>query len=125
MLTLLGRDGKNNGAPELQHYGQVSFKIVDYVRQFRSLPCNLVMTAWETLAEVIASSGEKFTRAVPMLTGKTPDNVCGLCDVVGEIVISSKDETRGQRFIKLTSDMSTVAKDRAKKRAFCKFEELI
>jgi phage nucleotide-binding protein len=125
MLTLLGRDGKNNGAPELQHYGQVSFKIADYVRQFRSLPANLILTAWETLAEVIASSGEKFTRAVPMLTGKTPDNICGLCDIVGEIVISSKDETRGQRFIKLASDMSTVAKDRVKKRTFCKFEELI
>ena len=125
MLSILGRDGKNNGAPELQHYGQVSFKLVDYVRLFRSLPANLVLTAWEMLAEVIASSGEKFTRATPMLTGKTPDNICGLCDIVGEIVISAKDETRGQRFVKLTSDMSTVAKDRVKKRQFCKFEELI
>jgi phage nucleotide-binding protein len=125
MLTILGRDGKNNGAPELQHYGQVSFKIVDYVRQFRSLPANLILTAWELLAEVIASSGEKFTRSVPMLTGKTPDNICGLCDIVGKIVISDKDGAKGQRFIKLTSDMSTVAKDRVGKRAFCKFEELI
>ena len=125
MLTLLGRDGKNNGAPELQHYGQVSFKITDCVRLFRSLPANVIFTAWETQGEVIASSGEKFTRAAPMLTGKTPDNICGLCDIVGQIVISAKDETRGQRFIKLSSDMSTVAKDRVKKREYCKFEELI
>ena len=125
MLTLLGRDGKNNGAPELQHYGQVSFKIADYVRLFRSLPANVIFTAWETQGEVIASSGEKFTRAAPMLTGKTPDNICGLCDIVGQIVISSKDGARGQRFIKLSSDMSTVAKDRIRKRQYCKFEELI
>jgi phage nucleotide-binding protein len=125
MLTILGRNGKNNGAPELGHYNQVSFKLIDYVRLFRSLPCNLILTAWETLGEVIASSGEKFTRSAPMLTGKTPDNVCGLCDVVGEIIISSKDETRGQRFVRLSSDMSTVAKDRLRKRAFCAFEELI
>ena len=118
MLTLLGRDGKNNGAPELSHYGQVSFKIADYVRLFRSLPANVIFTAWELLGEVISSSA-------PMLTGKTPDNICGLCDIVGQIVISSKDETRGQRFIKLSSDMSTVAKDRIRKREYCKFEELI
>ena len=95
------------------------------MRQFRSLPANLILTAWESLAEVIAVSGEKFTRAVPMLTGKTPDNICGLCDIVGKIIISDKDGTWGQRFIRLTSDMGMVAKDRAKKRAFCAFEELI
>jgi phage nucleotide-binding protein len=125
MLTILGRDGKNNGAPEKQHYQQASYKLADYVRLFRSLPANLIMTAWELQAEVITPSGEKFTRAVPMLTGKTPDNICGLCDIVGQIVISSKEETLGQRFVRLTSDSSIVAKDRAKKRAFCKFEELI
>jgi phage nucleotide-binding protein len=125
MLTILGRDGKNNGAPELQHYGQVSFKMVDYVRLFRSLPANLILTAWETQADVIASSGEKFTQARPQLTGKTTDNVCGLCDIVGQIVISALPENRGARFVKLSSDMNTVAKDRVKKRAFCKFEELI
>jgi phage nucleotide-binding protein len=125
MLTLLGRDGRNNGAPEQLHYNQVSFKIMDYVRLFRSLPSNLIFTAWEARTELVAPTGEKFMRVAPMFSGKTPDNVCGLCDIVARIVISAKEETLGQRFLNLTSDMYTVAKDRAKKRTFCKFEELI
>ncbi|GHV55015.1 DNA-binding protein [Synergistales bacterium] len=122
MLTVLGRLGKNNGAPELVHYQQADFKLIDYCRQFRSLDANIIFTAWESLGEVISTEGEKYTQARPMLRNKTVDNVCGLCDVVGEIVISAKD---GNRYVRLSGDANTVAKDRVKKRQFCIFEELI
>ena len=125
MLTVLGRSGKNNGVPELGHYQQVDFNLIDYVRLFRGLPANLVMTAWEELKKVTAVSGEQYTQAAPQIREKSVNNICGLCDIVGQIVISGKEENRGERFIRLAGDMNTVAKDRIKKRQFCKFEELI
>ena len=125
MLGLLGQKGNNGGAPHMEHYKQVNFNLLDIVRQFRALRANLVMTAWEEGKQMTADSGEKYTRAAPQLSGKSSDNICGLCDIVGQIVISTKEETKGERFIRLTSGMHTVAKDRIKKRQFCKFEELI
>lgn len=122
MLTYFGRVGKNDGVPEMGHYQKVDFKIMDYCRQFRGLPCNIVFTAWEYLAEVIAVSGEKYTQARPMLRDKTVNNVCGLCDVVGQVIVSTKD---GERYVRLEGTNTVVAKDRLKKRKFCRFEEAI
>ncbi len=125
MLTVLGRKGKNNGAPELAHYNQVQFKIADYCRRFRALPANVIFTAWEQKVEHISLGGEKYTQAVPMLSGKSTDVVCGLCDVVGRIIISSKQETEGQRFVVLRGSQSMIAADRMRNREYCKFEEVI
>ena len=122
MLTYFGRVGKNDGVPEMGHYQKVDFKIMDYCCQFRGLPCNIVFTAWEYLAEVIAVSGEKYTQARPMLRDKTVNNVCGLCDVVGQVIVSTKD---GERYVRLEGTNTVVAKDRLKKRKFCRFEEAI
>ncbi len=122
MLTYFGRVGKNDGVPEMGHYQKVDFKIMDYCRQFRGLPCNIVFTAWEYLAEVIAVSGEKYTQARPMLRDKTVNNVCGLCDVIGQVIVSTKD---GERYVRLEGTNTVVAKDRLKKRKFCRFEEAI
>ena len=47
MLAYFGRIGKNNGVPDMQSYQRVDFKIVDWCRQFRSLPCNVIFIAWE------------------------------------------------------------------------------
>ncbi len=120
MLAYFGRIGKNNGVPDMQSYQRVDFKIVDWCRQFRSLPCNMIFTAWEKQAEVIAVTGEKYTQARPQLRDKNIDNVCGLCDIVGQILVSPKD---GERYVKLEGDQNTVAKDRIKKRKFMKFGE--
>lgn len=122
MLTAYGREGKNDGAPEMQHYLKVQYKLADYCRRFRGLSGNTVFTAWEDLREFIAPSGEKYTQARPLLGGKSIDLICGLCDTVGRLVISQKD---GERYIQLEGSSTVVAKDRLKKRKFCKFEELI
>ena len=74
------------------------------------------------LAEVIAVSGEKYTQARPLLRDKTVNNVCGLCDVVGQVIVSTKD---GERYVRLEGTNTVVAKDRLKKRKFCRFEEAI
>ena len=120
MLAYFGRMGKNDGVPDMGSYQRVDFKIVDWCRQFRALPCNVIFTAWEKQSEVVAITGEKYTQARPMLRDKNIDNVCGLCDIVGQIVVSPKD---GERYIRLEANQNVVAKDRIKKRQFLKFGE--
>lgn len=122
MLTVYGREGKNDGAPEQGHYLKTQFKIADYCRRLRALSGNTIFTAWETLKEIIAPTGEKYTQARPLLSEKSVDLICGLCDVVGQIIISTKDN---ERYVRLRGTTTVVAKDRLKKRDFCKFEELI
>lgn len=121
MLTVLGRRGNNSGAPELQHYNQIQFKISDYVRRFRALPCNTIFTAWEGATEGTASDGSKFQIFRPQLSGKTSDIVCGLCDTVGRIVINPQN---GERIVQLQSTNYALAKDRIHKRAMCAFDEI-
>ncbi len=122
MLTVYGREGKNDGAPEQGHYLKTQFKMADYCRRLRALPGNTIFTAWETLKEIIAPTGEKYTQARPLLSDKSIDLICGLCDVVGQIIISTKDN---ERYVRFKGSATVVAKDRLKKRDFCKFEELI
>lgn len=122
MLAILGRTGKNGGAPELGHYNQVNFKLVDLCRRLRLLPANIVLTAWLGIEEILALSGERYTRACPMLTGKTGANIAGLCDIVGELIISPKD---GKRYIRLEAKTEIVARDRIYKRLFCKPKNLL
>lgn len=122
MLTVYGRNGKNDGAPEQGHYLKVQFKVADYCRKLRALPGNTFFTAWERQDEIIAPSGEKYTQARPMISGKSADLVCGLCDIVGRIVENSEDKTR---YIQLQGSQTAIAKDRLQKRTDCKFEEVI
>ena len=121
MLAYFGRMGRNDGVPDMASYQRVDFKIIDWCRQFRALPCNVFFTAWEAQREITATTGEKYTQARPMLRDKNTDNVCGLCDLVGRIVINKE----GERFLMLEGNMNAVAKDRLLKRKFCKFEEVI
>lgn len=121
MLTVLGRTGKNNSAPELSHYNVVSFKLIDYCRRFRALDSNVIFTGWEQLVEHVNLDGSKYTKAKIMLSGKTSETITGLCDIVGRLEIDDK----GDRFINLTASATVTAKDRIDKRKNCKVEELI
>ena len=125
MLTLYGRLGKNDGAPELAHYNRTQFKITDICRRFRNLPANIIFTAWESSSDHIHPSGEKYTQARPMLSGKSADTICGLCDIVGRLEISSKDDNAGKRYIRLEASPIVVAKDRIFKRKYCETNQLI
>ena len=120
MLAYLGRIGKNNGVPDMQAYGRVDIRIIDWCRQFRALPCNVFFTAWEIQKEIVLPSGEKTLQARPLIRDKIVDNICGLCDLVGQIVMSDNE-----RYILLEGSTNVVAKDRLFKRNFCKFEEVL
>ena len=122
MLAYFGRTGNNRGVPGLQDYQRVDYYIIDWCRQMRSLPCNVIFTAWEKYAEITSPNGEKYTRASPMLRDKNVENICGLCDMVGRIVTKAED---GERYVWLEGRADAVAKDRIHKRRYCKFGELL
>lgn len=122
MLAYLGRAGKNGGAPELGHYNQVQFRIADFCRTLRTLPATIVFTCWEEQKDVVSIGGEKRTQTRPMMSGKTGDVICGLCDIVGNLAVSQKD---GKRYALLSGSADVVAKDRIFKREFCPVEEFI
>ena len=121
MLAYFGRVGNNDGVPGLQDYGRVNYKLVDYCRQYRALDANVLFTAWEDRREIVAPTGEKYTQICPLLRDKVVDNVCGLCDIVGQIAVSKE----GERFIRLEGSQGLVAKDRLGKRKFLKFGEAV
>lgn len=121
-LSYLGRIGNNKGVPSLQDYLRADCYIMDWCRQLRSLPCNVIFTAWEKYTEITAPTGEKYTRTSPMLRDKNVENICGLCDMVGRIVTNSDN---GERYVWLEGKPDTVAKDRIYKRRFCKFGEVL
>lgn len=127
MLTVLGREGKNAGIPSMKDYQQVDFKLADICRRLRSVGANLILTAWELQEEIIDENGTKYTRAKPMISGKsTPDTLCGLCDLVGRLVIvDDKDNDQLLRKIVFNAKQSMYAKDRIYKRNACNINELI
>ena len=120
MLTEYGRIGKNDGAPELLHYNRVQFKIVDYIRRFRAWDTNVLFTAWEDRMDVVQPSGEKYTLAVPRLSGKSMDTVCGLCNVVAHLQMG-----KTTRFFELERTKTIYAKDQIQGRKYCAINELI
>ena len=122
MLAYYGRMGNNNGVPDQGSYLRVDYKLVDCCRQFRALPCNVFFTAWEMQKEITAETGDKYTQARPLLRDKNVDNICGLCDLVGQIVENPKDKNR---YIRLEGGTGAIAKDRILKRKYCKFEEVL
>ena len=122
MLAYYGRTGKNDAVPSQGDYLRVDYKLVDCCRQFRALPCNVFFTAWEMQKEITSVTGEKYSQARPLLREKNTDNICGLCDLVGQLVMNPKD---GERYVRLESSMALIAKDRLNKRKYCKFDELL
>lgn len=120
MLTEYGRISKNDGAPELLHYNRTQFKMVDFVRRFRALDTNILFTAWEDRQDVVYPSGEKYTQSIPRLSGKSVDNICGLCNLVAKIEIGKE-----QRYFQLERTKTTYAKDQIKGRKHCLIKDLI
>jgi len=125
MLTLYGRSGRNDGAPEMLHYSRTGFKLADYFNRLIDLPANIIITAWERKEEIIKKNGTKFNRVMPLLSGKTPEYIMGICGLVGHVEISEKEETAGERYIRLDKTEEIDAKDRYDKRIYCKVEDLI
>ncbi|WP_337970305.1 AAA family ATPase [Virgibacillus salexigens] len=122
MLGNLGREGKNDRVPEMRHYQQVQFFLIDSIRFLKTLGKRVIITAWETTDEWHTPEGQTFNRAYPQISPKILTNFMGLCDVVGKLAYNEETEKRG--FI-LQPSNSIFAKNQIDDRKFCLQEELV
>ncbi|QHW36823.1 AAA family ATPase [Staphylococcus ursi] len=121
MLANLGRDGRNQRVPEMRHYQQVDFFIIDSFRFMQSLGKRLVFLAWETTEEFHSEGGQILTKTVPDIRKTIRDNIAGLCQVVAKLKYNEKTETRG---FYLQATNSIYAKNQLDSRKHCLQDEL-
>lgn len=119
ILSDLGAKGKNKGVPAMADYQYMQFKLVNSLRYMKELGVNIVWTAWEDSREFVMPDGTSYTRLVPKVSAKIVDNICGLCDVVGKILVN-KD---GQHGILLEATQNIYAKNQIDDRKSCKVED--
>lgn len=121
MLGNLGREGKNNRVPEMRHYQQIDFFIIDSMRYIQSLGKRIVYLAWETTDEFQTEAGQLYNRSFPDIRDKILNNFMGLCQVVGKLAINPRTKKRG--FI-LQPSNSVFAKNQLDQREFCLQEDI-
>lgn len=121
ILSSLGAEGKNNGVPSQGDYQYMQFRMVNSLRYMKNLDSNLVWTAWEEIDLWTDADGSSYNTALPQINKKIRNNVLGLCDVVGRLMV--KDD--GDRGFILESTNSTYAKNQLDDRKGCLQSELI
>ena len=121
ILSDLGSQGKNKGVPAQADYQYMQFKLVNSLRLMKSLGVNVFWTAWETTELFQNADGSSYSRQYPKISAKIVDNICGLCDVVGKILVNRE----GERGILLDATQSSYAKNQRDTRKVCKVAEFL
>lgn len=121
ILSDLGAKGKNKGVPAMADYQYMQFKLVNSLRYMKSWGVNILWTAWETVEPFTHPDGTQYSRLYPKISAKIVDNICGLCDVVGRIMINKE----GQHGILLEATQNIYAKNQIDTRKGCKVEDFI
>ena len=121
ILSHLGRQGKNKGVPAQAEYQYMQFKLMDSLRFMKSLGLNVIWTAWETTEDYVTLDGTCYTRSYPKISKKIVDNVCGLCEIVGKIIVN-KD---GELGVVMENTQNIYAKNQIDTRKICNVKEFI
>lgn len=119
ILSDLGSQGKNKGVPAQADYQYMQFKLVNSLRYMKSWNVNIVWTAWEDVRAIVHPDGTQYSQLIPKMSLKIVDNICGLCDVVGRIMVN-KDKQHG---ILLEATTNIYAKNQIDSRKGCMVEE--
>lgn len=121
ILSDLGAQGKNKGVPAMSDYQYMQFQLVNSLRWMKSWKVNIIWTAWESFEPFTMPDGTQYTRCVPKISPKIVDNICGLCDVVGKIMVNKE----GVHGIILEATQNIYAKNQIDSRKGCKVEDFI
>lgn len=124
-LANLGRRGNNNRVPSMADYQRVDFTILDSLRALKKTGKRIVFTAWETSDLWIESNGQQFNRSMPDIRKSILTNFLGLCDVIGRLVVTEKEDGTKKRGFLLESSSSVFAKNRLDERRGCTVNELV
>ncbi len=119
ILSDLGSKGKNKGVPTQADYQYMQFKLVNSLRYMKQLGVNIIWTAWEDVRSIVHPDGTSYSQIIPKMSLKIVDNICGLCDVVGKIMVK-QDGTHG---ILLEAMQSIYAKNQIDSRKGCLVED--
>ena len=121
ILSDLGSKGKNKGVPAMADYQYMQFKLVNSLRYMKNWNVNIVWTAWETTEPFTHPDGTQYSRLYPKISAKILDNLCGLCDCVGKILIN-KDGAHG---VLLEATQNIYAKNQIDTRKGCLAEDFV
>ena len=121
ILSDLGAQGKNKGVPAQADYQYMQFKLVNSLRFMKSIGVNVVWTAWEIIENFTNPDGTQYSRRYPKINTKIMDNICGLCDVVGKILINKDNE----HIIMLEATQNTYAKNQIDNRKSCDVKDFV
>ena len=116
-----GRKSKNGISNELQHYNQWTNYFLSILTAIYNKPINIYITAWEDTHELNLETGQIITQYVPQIRNSVLNQLLGLTDVVGRILVNAKTGARG---LILEGSEGTYAKNRLDSRTACKIEEL-
>lgn len=119
ILSDLGSKGKNKGVPAQADYQYMQFKLVNSLRYMKQLGVNIIWTAWEDVRQIVSPDGTSYSQLIPKMSLKIVDNICGLCDVVGKIMVK-RDGTHG---VLLEATQNIYAKNQIDSRKGCLVEE--
>lgn len=120
ILSDLGSKGKNKGVPAQGDYQVMQFKLVNSLRYLKGMGANIIWTAWEVMDQYQDADGRQYNRLYPQLNQKILNNVLGLCDLVGRLMINSD----GKRGFILQATNSVFAKNQVDERKGCLQEDL-
>ena len=121
ILSNLGAQGKNKGVPAMADYQYMQFQLVNSMRYMKAWGVNIVWTAWEDVRDIVHPDGTKYSQLIPKISVKVVDNICGLCDVVGKILVNKE----GKHGILLEAQQSIYAKNQIDSRKACAVEDFV
>ena len=119
ILSDLGAKGKNKGVPAMADYQYMQFQLVNSLRLMKTWGVNIIWTAWESFEPFTMPDGTQYTRCVPKISTKIVDNICGLCDVVGKIMVNKE----GVHGVILEATQNIYAKNQIDSRKGCRVED--
>ena len=116
-----GRTSKNGIGNELQHYSLWTNYFLRVLTAIYSKPVNIYVTAWEDTRDLNLETGQIITQYIPQVRESVLNQLLGLTDVVGRIIVNEKTGGRG---VVLEGSEGTYAKNRLDKRTVCSIEEV-
>lgn len=106
--VILGEEKEQRRDPR-QAYGEMADQVTAILRDFRHLPCNVVMAAKQTLEEV---NGAKLKR--PLLPGnQLTENVAYMFDEVFALELDRTRDGENRRYLQTQRTRNIIAKDRS------------
>lgn len=117
-----GRSSKNGISNEIQDYSQWTnyfARIMTTIYLLKNI--NILVTAWENQREITTERGQMFNQYAPQIRDSVRDNLMGLTDIVGRMIINPDTGNRG---IILEGNDAVYAKNRLDQRKATPAEEL-